>query len=64
MKITIEKTFQGSLRLSTIVDDDYFTQQYFFYSEREARAEFRAYVKRELAKVFISQNTIIKEVTP
>ena len=61
MQITTEKTFQGALRLSTIIDDEYYTKQYFYYSKKEAKEDFIDYVQREQIKIFISQNTIINE---
>lgn len=62
MQITIEKTFQGALRLSTIIDDEYYTKQYFYYTVKEAKEDFIDHIKREKIENFISQNTIINEV--
>lgn len=44
-KVTIEKTFQGAWRLTTIHKGEYVTMQYFFYTKKEAIAEFREYLK-------------------
>ena len=46
MDITIEKTFQG-LRLSTIINDIYYTRHYIDYSKKEAIKLFKEYVKNE-----------------
>lgn len=39
--MTIEKTFQGAWRISTIHNEYLVTRQYFFCSKREAVAEFK-----------------------
>ena len=39
--MTIEKTFQGAWRVSAIVGGRLVSRQYFFYSKREAIAEFK-----------------------
>ena len=43
----IEKTFQGAIRITDIIDGYYITRQYFDYSKREAIQEFKAEVKRQ-----------------
>jgi len=45
--MTIEKTFQGAWRISTIHNGEYITMQYFGYTKREAVALFKAYLKGE-----------------
>lgn len=40
--MTIEKTFQGAWRISDIVNGQYVTRQYFFYTKKEAIAEFKS----------------------
>jgi hypothetical protein len=43
--MTIEKTFQGAWKISTIHKGYLVTQQYFFYTKKEAIAEFKEYLK-------------------
>jgi hypothetical protein len=39
--MTIERTFQGAWRISDIIDGQLVSRQYFFYTKKEAIAEFR-----------------------
>lgn len=48
--MTIERTFQGAWRISTVQGDRLHTQQYFGYTKREAIAEFRASLKTKPRK--------------
>lgn len=38
--MTLEKTFQGAIRVSAMVGDYMETRQFFFYTEEEAIGEF------------------------
>jgi len=45
----VERKFpSGAWEISDIIGDNYLHQVYFFYTKREAIAEFRAYVCEEL----------------
>lgn len=44
--MTIERTFQGAWRIGAIIDGYYVTRQYFFYTKKEAIAEFKAEFKK------------------
>jgi len=51
VKITTEKVrHNGHLICSAIVGDQYMKQQYIGYTKKEAEAEFRDYLREELAK--------------
>lgn len=41
VQISYEKTFQGVWRLSAIVNGYFVTRQYFYYTKKEATAEFK-----------------------
>jgi len=43
--MTVDKTFQGAWKISTIHKGYLVTQQYFDYTRKEATALFRAYLK-------------------
>jgi hypothetical protein len=43
--MTIERTFQGAWRITTMHKDQYVTRQYFFCTKREAIAEFKQELK-------------------
>lgn len=43
--MSIEKTFQGAWRISAIVAGRFISRQYFFYTKREAIAEFKQELK-------------------
>lgn len=43
--MTIERTFQGAWRISTIYKGHLVTRQYFFYTKKEAVAEFKEYLR-------------------
>lgn len=48
MHITIVKTFpSGAYQCSTLYNNEYYQRSFFFYTKREAMAEFRDYVKAE-----------------
>lgn len=48
MHIIIVKTFpSGAYQCSTTYKNEYYQRSFFFYTKREALAQFRAYVKRE-----------------
>ena len=57
MKIDIseEITPNGYLKLSTIIDNQYYKQMYIGHTKREAKSMFRSYVRGELSKVFVNQ---------
>jgi len=42
--MTIERTFQGAYRISTIKHNQYITKQYMGYSKREALSLFKQYL--------------------
>lgn len=46
-KITIEKTFQGALKLSTIFNNQLITKQYFYYTKNEALADFNDFLEQQ-----------------
>ena len=43
--MTIEKTFQGAVKISTIYKGYLITQQYFGYTKKEAKQLFRQYLR-------------------
>lgn len=45
--MTIEKTMQGAYRITDIINGQYITRQYFFYTKKEAIAEFKAETKNK-----------------
>lgn len=57
MKIDIfeEVTPNGYLKLSTIIDNQYYKQMYIGHTKREAKSMFRAYVCGEISKIFVNQ---------
>lgn len=40
--MTIERTYQGAYRITDIINGHYISRQYFFYTKKEAVAEFKA----------------------
>ena len=46
MKPNVEKTFQGALRLSTIINGYSVSQQYMGYSLADAKRKFADYIKQ------------------
>lgn len=47
--MTVEKTFQGTWRISDVVGGRFLTRQYFGYTKREAAKCFRQYVRAAIA---------------
>jgi len=43
--MTIEKTFQGAWKISTMHNGYLVTMQYFYYTKKEAIAQFREHLK-------------------
>lgn len=46
MSISYSRTYQGAWELSTIVDGYFETQQYFYYTKKEATQLFRQHIKQ------------------
>jgi len=43
--MSIERTFQGAWRISTVHNDQYVTMQYMGYTKKEAIAAFKYHLK-------------------
>jgi hypothetical protein len=47
MEINYERNYQGAWVLTTMYQDRYVRQAYYFYTKKEATQLFRSYVKGE-----------------
>lgn len=54
LDITFEQLHSG-LRLTTIYEDEYYTQLYIGYSKKESTRAFKEYVSEEHSKIYISK---------